>query len=82
MSFAYTNLTLSHLPPPTTYNIRFANCLAVTSICPNQAKKGKRPPKVADTYSKWSKMTNTQQISFLKSCFLLDEGDKVAIMEV
>ena len=26
-------------------------------------------------------MTNKQQISFLKSCFLLDEGDKVAIME-
>ncbi len=26
-------------------------------------------------------MTNKQQISFIKSCFLLDECDKVAIME-
>ena len=47
-----------------------------------KSSKGKRPHKVADTYSKWSKMTNKQQISFLKSCFLLDEGDRVAIMEV
>jgi hypothetical protein len=37
--------------------------------------------KVADTYAKWGKMGVKQQISFLKSCFLLDEVDRVEVMQ-
>jgi hypothetical protein len=47
----------------------------------SKSSKGKRPHKLFNTCSKWPKMTNKQQISFLKSCFLLDEADTVAIME-
>jgi hypothetical protein len=43
--------------------------------------KGKKPHKVADYFAKWAKMGVKQQISFLKSCFLLDEADRIEVMQ-
>ncbi len=47
----------------------------------NAPCKGKKPLKVSDTYGEWANMVVKQHISIIQSCFLLDEVDRIDIMQ-